>query len=450
MEFWITVSMKILNAKTQRHKEAKKSYFSFLFAPLQLCAFAFKYVQIFAFLILLHTSLFGAIQLGADRIFQEPYLKEIRGKKIALVTNQTGVLSTLESTINALKRRESEFSYTLKALFAPEHGLFGIQQAGENVQKSTYQGMVVYSLHGETRRPTAEMLKGLDAILFDIQDIGCRSYTYISTLFYVMEEAAKKNIPVIVLDRPNPLGGLIVDGPLLEAEYRSFVGYIKIPYVHGMTVGELARFFNGEYKINCPLVVVPMKGWKRMLSFQSTGLQWIPTSPNIPDPIAACCYGITGILGELEIVNIGVGNTCPFRVILAPWINAEAFTKMLQKRNPPGLRFAPYYYRPSSGRYAKQDCQGALILIDNPVAVRPVSTCWHIFDCLKALYPSKVKQALKGAALKKDFFNKLCGTDKVWNLVLHDPSPFASLQSLHQSELKRFKEVRKRYLITEY
>ncbi len=391
-----------------------------------------------------------AVEVGAERILQEPFVFQLKGKKIGLVTNQTGVLKTLESTACYLKKKETEYNYTLSALFAPEHGIFGVVPAGEIVANQKHLGIPVHSLYGENRRPTEQMLKGIEVIIFDIQDIGCRSYTYISTLFYVMEEAAKRNIQVIVLDRPNPLGGLTVDGPLLETQYRSFVGYLKIPYVHGMTVGELARYFNGEYNVKCNLLVVPMKGWKRTMSFPSTGLPWIPTSPYIPDPAAACCYGITGILGELQLVNTGVNNTIPFRLIIAPWIDAEAFVNKLKSRSLPGLRFAPIRYKPFAGRYAGTLCQGALILIDQPTTIRPVTTCWHILDCLKSLYPTRVRQGLKASVLRKDFFAKICGTDKVWNLLNTSTSPFNGLKAIHEKEMKGFMTARKKYLFPEY
>ena len=195
------------------------------------------------------------------------------------------------------------------------------------------------------------MLKGIDLLIYDIQDIGSRSYTFLSTLLYVMEEAAKQQIKVMVLDRPNPINGIVMDGPMLEEKWRSFLGYINVPYCHGMTIGELAQYFNGEYKIGCDLEVIPMKGWKRTMSFKDTHLPWVPTSPHVPEAETALVYPVTGILGELGIVNIGIGYTLPFKLIGAPWIQAEAFAEQLNQQQFPGVRFLPFYYRPFYGKF---------------------------------------------------------------------------------------------------
>ncbi|MBI3236525.1 MAG: DUF1343 domain-containing protein [Chlamydiales bacterium] len=242
-----------------------------------------KVLQSIFFLLLFSTPVWTAtVQLGTDLFFQEEHIKKWKGKRVGLITNHTGVDSRLRPTVDLFLDHEKQIK--LVALFAPEHGIHGQAHAAESVEDlKKYRGIPVYSLHGIHRRPTAEMLKGIDLIVYDIQDIGCRSYTYTTTLFYVMEEAAKKGIPVVVLDRPNPINGLIVDGPMLEEKWRSFIGYINVPYCHGMTVGELARFFNEKYRIGCDLHVVWMKGWKRSMSYQDTGLHWVPTSPHIPE-----------------------------------------------------------------------------------------------------------------------------------------------------------------------
>ncbi len=202
------------------------------------------------------------VKLGVDRFFEARYSVFLKKKRIGLVTNHTGVNGNLVPTAELLKKHGN-----LVALFSPEHGIMGSAKASASIDDSkNSDGLRIFSLHGKTRRPTAEMLKGIDVLVYDIQEIGCRSYTYISTLFYVMEEAAKHKITVIVLDRPNPMGGEIVDGPMLKNKWRSFLGYINVPYCHGMTVGELAQYFNAEYKVGCKLCVVPMSGWKRRLS----------------------------------------------------------------------------------------------------------------------------------------------------------------------------------------
>ena len=200
----------------------------------------------------------------------------------------------------------------LKALFSPEHGLTGLAYSWEKVKDHKEDGIPVYSLHGETRRPTAAMLKDLDVLIYDIQDIGVRPYTYISTLFYSMEEAAKRHMQFVVLDRPNPINGHMIDGPMLEEQWRSYIGYINIPYCHGMTIGELAEYFNAEYKIGCNLKVVAMEGWSRDMTFKDTGLHWVPTSPHIPEAETPLFFATTGLIGELNIVNIGIGYTLPF------------------------------------------------------------------------------------------------------------------------------------------
>lgn len=391
--------------------------------------------------------IFGKVTIGADRAFEKSYAPWFSGKRIGLITNQTGITSSGKSTIQFFLDAQGEYKFKLVRLFAPEHGLQGELHAGEKVPGGmTYKEIPVVSLYGATRKPTALMLKGIDLLVFDIQDIGYRSYTFASTLFYVMEAAAQEKIPVVVLDRPNPMGGMVVDGPMLEDRFRSFVGYINTPYAHGMTVGELARFFNGEYKINCQLKVLPMSGWKRTLSFEKTGLSWIPTSPNIPDAQAAICYGITGILGELSLVDIGIGNTCPFRLIVAPWIEADRLIKILNQRPNPGVQFVATHYKPYSGQYKGVACHGVLIIVTDPINIRPVTTCWSIVDALKRLYPKQMSQAMKAALLRKDFFCKITGTAAVWE-ALATPAPFQKLTSIHSQARTRFTQLRQKYLL---
>jgi uncharacterized protein YbbC (DUF1343 family) len=311
-------------------------------------------------------------------------------------------------------------------------------------------GIPIYSLHGKTQRPTAAMLKNIDILIYDIQDIGSRSYTYTTTLFYAMEEAAKHQIPVVVLDRPNPLGGAIVDGPMLEEKWRSTLGYINVPYCHGMTVAELARYFNSEYHIGCHLHVVPMKGWRRHMTFQETNLPWIPTSPNIPESSSAFYYPTTGILGELQLVNIGIGYTLPFKVVGAPWIDANRFATALNAQKFPGVSFKPFYYRPFYGRFAQEDCQGVLILITNPAKYKPVSTQYLLIGLLKSLYPEKFQDAIAAAKARRKTLCKVNGTEEVVRMIVEDNNIVWKLRAFHQKEREAFLKTRKKYLIAAY
>jgi uncharacterized protein YbbC (DUF1343 family) len=294
------------------------------------------------------------------------------------------------------------------------------------------------------------MLKNVDLLIYDIQDIGCRSYTYITTLFYVMEAAAKHHIAVMVLDRPNPINGVIVDGPMLEESLRSMVGYINVPYCHGMTVGELAQFFNAEYKIGCDLEVVPMKGWLRSMNFAQTGLPWVPTSPHIPEPSTPLYYPVTGILGELGIVNIGVGYTLPFKVIGAPWIDAQKLAQALNQAHYPGVSFSPFYYRPFYGKYKGNDCEGVLINITNPSKYKPLSIQFLIIGTLKRLYPKEFAEKLQENKARKEMFCKVLGSSKGWDILDGKNHTSAALRSLHESARRAFLEKRKKYLISAY
>lgn len=391
------------------------------------------------------------ILLGVDRLFTHEYESILQGKKIGLVTNHTAINSQLQSTLSILKNKTKGGGYQLKAIFAPEHGLSGNQYASENVPHSNdKEGIPIYSLHGETRRPTQEMLKGIDLIIYDIQDIGSRSYTYITTLFYVMEEAAKRKIAVLVLDRPNPINGLVVDGPMMEENWRSMVGYINIPYCHGMTIGELARFFNTEYKVGCSLTVIPMKGWKREMSFQDTGLKWVPTSPNIPESNTPFYYPLSGLLGELQLVNIGVGYTLPFKVIGAPWIDGTLLANRLNSQKLPGIHFSSFSYRPFFGRYAKEDCEGVLMVVTNPKIYLPVTTQFVIIGVLKSLYPSFFQKALDLSPDKLAMFNKLTGTSQVYQILKEHKYVSWKLREVHQKEKNDFLRKRKKYLFPEY
>lgn len=391
------------------------------------------------------------LQLGIDRLFHPEYVSMLHGKHIGLLTNHTAINRNLQLTRNILKEAASTYRYTIVALFAPEHGLYGMQHASESVKESKDpDGLPIYSLHGTTKRPTAEMLKGIDLLIYDIQDLGSRSYTYVSTLFYLMEEAAKHKIPVIVLDRPNPINGVVVDGPPLEEKWRSIVGYVNVCYCHGMTVGELARYFNEEYRVGCSLTVVPMEGWKRWMSFSDTGLPWVPTSPNVPEPTTPLYYPVTGILGELQIVNIGVGYTLPFKVIGAPWIDAELFAKKLNDQHFPGVYFSPFYYRPFFGRFAQENCSGVLIMITDPESYLPVMTQYLIIGTLKSLYPSQFQKALKESLGRIPMFNKVNGTDEVYRILQDEKYVVWPLKKLLDNARAAFLLKRNLYLLPHY
>jgi uncharacterized protein YbbC (DUF1343 family) len=389
----------------------------------------------------------GKVELGIDRFFKEKQEDLLKGKKVGLITNHTGVDSELRTTVELFKTHAKE--YTLKALFAPEHGIQGKAYAEETIEDGQdFHGIPIYSLYGKTRRPTDQMLEGIDVLIYDIQDIGSRSYTYATTLYYVMEEAAKRNIALIVLDRPNPINGVIVDGPMLSDKWRSFIGYINVPYCHGMTIGELALFFNEEYHIGCQLKVVSMQGWKRTMSFKETGLSWIPTSPYIPEPDTPLFYASTGILGELNIVNLGGGYSLPFKLIGAPWINAHQFAQKLNAQKLPGVRFLPFHYRPFYGGHKGVDCQGVMILITDTLKYRPMAVQYLLLGMLKSLYPEKIMNHLSALEEnRKKLFCQANGTDQILSILREEKYIAWKLIDFQKEERQKFIELRKKYLL---
>lgn len=391
------------------------------------------------------------VKPGIDQLFSSPYLPKLQGKRVGLITNQTGVDPHLKTSIAKVQEGESLYHYQLTALFSPEHGLYGRAHSWENVKDDhTSQSIPIYSLHGTTRRPTQEMLDQVDLFIFDIQDIGSRSYTYISTLFYVMEAAAKNHIPVWVCDRPNPINGVTVDGPMLEEHLRSIVGYINVPYCHGMTVGELATFFNAEYQVGCALTVIPMKGWKRTMSFKETQLPWVPTSPQIPEPDTPLFYPMTGILGELQLVNIGVGYTLPFKLVGAPWIRGELFAQALNDQKFPGIHFQPFYYKPFFGRFKGQNCEGVRLVVTDHTTFEPVSTQYLLMGILKSLYPERFEEAMGKSQHRIPMFNKVNGTPEVFRILSQEKYIVWKLRALHQKQREAFKKRRAPYLISDY
>ncbi|HEV8051739.1 MAG TPA: DUF1343 domain-containing protein [Parachlamydiaceae bacterium] len=399
----------------------------------------------------LHSDQAPKVKVGVDRLMLDEYAKLLKGKRIGLITNQTAMSNEFKSTANVLKTNASLKGYKLVALFAPEHGINGTTSAAHSVDDSKDADQLpIYSLHGKTQRPTDQMLKDITLLIFDIQDIGSRSYTYINTMFYAMEEAAKRGIAFMVLDRPNPINGITVDGPLLEDKWRSFLGYIDIPYCHGMTAGELARYFNSEYKIGCKLDVIPMQGWKRQMTFQETGLQWIPTSPYIPESNTPFFYPTTGIIGELKLVNIGIGYTLPFKVIGAPWIKGMHFAKELNAQKFPGVHFEPFHYRPTYGRFAKEECQGVLIQITDPLVYKPVSTQYLLLGMLKGLYPDKFQESLEAIKKNKATLCKLNGCEEIFRVIVEEKNIVWKLRTLQNSGRDAFLKKRQKYLISEY
>jgi uncharacterized protein YbbC (DUF1343 family) len=339
----------------------------------------------------------------------------LKGKRVGLVTNPTGVDSHLRSGVDILNDASE---VNLVALYGPEHGVRGEFTAGEHVDFETdpSSGLPVYSLYGKTRKPTPEMLKDIDILVYDIQDIGSRSYTFISTLGLLMEAAAENGIPVVVLDRPNPLGGIRMEGAVTRPGFFSFVSQFAIPYVHGMTVGELAMFLNGEGMlsggIRCELHVVRMSGWNRSMHFDDTGLPWVPSSPQIPHGDTPLYYPATGIAGELYAVSIGVGYTIPFQTFAADWINADSLASNLNNLKLPGVIFRPIHYKPYFSTLEGTMVHGVQIHITDPATAPLTLLQFYMMQEAHRLWPEKNLFTMCNPS-RHSMFDKVCGTDEV-------------------------------------
>lgn len=340
-------------------------------------------------------------------VLRDANFELLKGKRVGLITNPTGVDRNLKSTVDILFEAPD---VQLVALYGPEHGVRGDIPAGVRVenQVDAKTGLKVHSLYGKTRKPTPEMLQNVDVLVYDIQDIGCRSYTFISTMGLVMQAAAEQNKEVVILDRPNPLGGEKVEGSGVSQGYFSFVSQYDIPYIYGLTCGELANYLNQE--IGCKLTVVPMQGWKRSMRFEDTGLPWVPTSPQIPSAEAAICYPATGIIGEMGFLNIGVGYTLPFQVMAAPWVKSVELTEALNEKQLPGVVFRPILYKPLFGDMQGQTVQGVQIFITDYDKARLSEIQFHVIEAMHQLYPSHVLFSAE-TEKRNNMFDKVCGTN---------------------------------------
>lgn len=321
------------------------------------------------FLILIFATVISshaAVKLG-NEVLVEQHFKSLAGKRIGLITNPSGVNSKFEPTIDVLQKAPG---VKLVALFAPEHGIYGDIPAGDKVTNrvDVRTGLPVHSLYDKTRKPTPEMLKGLDALVMDVQDAGIRSYTFISTMGLAMQACGEAGIEFIVLDRPNPLGGERIEGPMVTEEFRSFVSQYDIPYVYGMTMGELAGMINAERWVTnqCKLTVVPMKGWKRSMLWPDTKLPWVPTSPHVPEDTSPMYMTATGIIGELGSANIGVGYPAPFHCIGLPGMDMWKTADALNNYKIPGVKFKPLTYKPYYGPFTTNIISGAQLYVLDP------------------------------------------------------------------------------------
>jgi uncharacterized protein YbbC (DUF1343 family) len=319
---------------------------------------------------------------GIDILLKQP--QQLRGRKIGLITNPTGVTSDLRATADTLAAHRG---VELRALFGPEHGIRGEVQDGLAVAAGVDEetGLPVHSLYGADKRPSAEVLGDIDLLIYDIQDVGCRYYTYPYTLSHVMEAAAECDIEVMVLDRPNPINGVTLEGPILNPDFASFVGRYPIPVRHGLTVGEFAQFINAEFGIGCRLSVVPMQGRRREMWFDQTGLSWVSPSPNIPTLDTATVYPGT-CLFEGTNVSEGRGTTHPFEFIGAPWANGHELAAELNALKLPGVRFRPIHFEPTFSKHAGQACHGVQVHVVNRDRFRPFETGLHMLSAFLKRY----------------------------------------------------------------
>ena len=380
-------------------------------------------------------------------VLKSQNFKMLEGKRVGLITNPTGFDNSMKSTIDVLFEAPN---VNLVALFGPEHGVRGDVHAGDKIEsmKDFKTGLPVLSLYGATRKPTKEMLEGIDVLVYDIQDIGSRSFTYISTMGLAMEAAAENNIDFVVLDRPNPLGGLKIEGNLVEDGFISFVSQFKIPYIYGLTCGELALMLNGEnmLKGRCNLKVVPLEGWSRDMTFDLTGLQWAPSSPHIPQPISSVFYPITGIAGELGYLSIGVGYTVPFQMFAAEWIDADDFADRLNSYSLPGIYFRPIHVKPFYAVGVGKNLQGVQIHIMDYSKATLTEIQFYALQALAELYPDQAVFTKEEYVSRHRMFDQVTGSDYIRKQFSVNHR-FADIKDYWYKDVKSFRELSKKYYL---
>ena len=393
----------------------------------------------------------GPVVKPGIEVLRERGFEGLVGKRVGLVTNPSGVDRNLKSTIDILY---SAPGVELVALYGPEHGVRGDMYAGDKVSdsKGAVTGLPVYSIYGATRKPTQEMLEGVDVMVYDIQDVGARSYTFISSLGLVMEACAEKGIEVMVLDRPNPLGGNKIEGCYVEQPFNSFVSQYRIPYVYGLTVGELARLINEEglnrgqkgdqQPVRCKLSVVPMEGWTRDMVYEDTGLPWVLPSPNIPFKESPMYYASSGICGELYgFMNIGVGYTLPFQVFGALWLDPEQLKARLESYDLPGVAFRTIWFKPFSGSLKGQLVGGLQFFFTDYEKARLTEIQFMVMQAVAELYPDrKPFEIANGIGL----FDKVCGTDKI-RLEFQKNHRFEDIKDIWRKDEDAFRRLSAKY-----
>jgi uncharacterized protein YbbC (DUF1343 family) len=397
-------------------------------------------------LLLIGVSLGAEVQLG-NEVLAASKFKALQGKRVGLITNPSGVNRHLETTIDALRAAPG---VKLVALFGPEHGVYGDVSAGAEIESKTdtRTGLPAYSLYGATRKPTPAMLAGLDALVYDLQDTGCRSYTFISTMGVAMEACGQAGIEFIVLDRPNPLGGERIEGSMVQEEFRSFVSRWNVPYVYGLTCGELARMINGEHWItnSCKLTVVPLQGWKRSMVWRDTGLAWVPTSPHVPHGDSPLFQVATGMLGEIGGVNTGIGYTLPFECIAATELDPHKTAAFLNNYQLPGIKFQPITYKPYYFSFKDQEVGGVQLFFTDPNHAPLTAINFYALEALKRV----ANRDLFAEAIKtnKSFamFDKVNGTDATRKALQAGTSAAEIVRSWKADE-EAFRKQRRKYLL---
>ena len=379
-----------------------------------------------------HSGRAARVQTGLDVLASQKFAP-LRGKHIGLITNHTGLDSQGRSTMDLLSHAPG---VQLMALFSPEHGLAGRNDEKISSSKDSSTGLKVFSLYGETRRPTDDMLKGIDALVFDVQDAGVRFYSYTITMAYCMEEAAKRNIAFFVLDRPNPIGGEIVEGPMLDADKTNFKAYFPLPVRYGLTIGELAQFFNAENHIGADLHVITMKNWHRNYFFESSGIKWIPPSPALRTTKGSILYPGIEILQNAG-VSVGRGTQTPFEEFGAPWLDGDEVAAALNDRHLAGLHFTGQPFIPIGDPYSGQRCGGVAIRITDRAAVRSVRTGLEIATILHQLYPKQFDP--------EKLLLLLGNTDTVQQL--QSGVPPEKIVASWSSELAAFDQTRRKYFL---